>query len=698
MANRLATETSPYLLQHAANPVDWYPWGPEAFERAKRDDKPILLSVGYSACHWCHVMAHESFEDNFIAAVMNKNFVNVKVDREERPDVDHVYMTATQALTGRGGWPMTVFLTPDGKPFYAGTYFPPEDRGQMPGFPRVLHSVAEAYQNQRAEIVKTSTALTAEIGQMTRPAPAEGLVAEATLDAALADFEKRYDQRWGGFGGAPKFPPAMGIELLLRLAARRSPYELGRVEGAVGSPAERALGMATHTLEMMARGGMYDQLGGGFHRYSVDEQWLVPHFEKMLYDNALLARTYVLAFQATRNVLFEVVATETLEYVRREMTSPEGAFYSAQDADSEGEEGKFFAWTRAEIVALLGEQDARLFCGAFAITDTGNFEGKSVLWLPRPLAEVARELNVAVESVGTAVARGRRVLFEAREKRVKPARDEKAVTSWNGMMLRAFATAASVLGREDLLEVARRNATFLLSELRVGGRLLHTWTGGNAKGDAFLDDYANVIDGLLALHEASLEPKWLEEALKLTAVMLDEFWDKEVGAFYDTGLKHERLVARPRDVFDNATPAGNSVGADVAARLARLTGAEALRACAEMAVRSTGQYVARYPSGFGRLLSVVDALLLPGREVVLVGELDEPAMAAFREAVSHRYRPDLLVTGGPEAAIAALADKVPLFAGRTRIEGGPAAYLCAGMACQLPTGNPAELVRQLAAE
>jgi uncharacterized protein YyaL (SSP411 family) len=663
--------------------VDWYPWGPEAFERAKREDRPVLLSVGYSACHWCHVMERECFEDPGIAGLMNARFVNVKVDREERPDVDQVYMTAVQALTGRGGWPMTVFLTPDGKPFYAGTYFPPADRHQMPGFPRVLQSVADAYHGRREEITKTAAALVAEIAAMTRPEPTTGVVAEAALDAALADLERRYDAEWGGFGGAPKFPPSMTLELLLRLAARG------------GEARDRTLGMATHTLEMMARGGMYDQLGGGFHRYSTDERWLVPHFEKMLYDNALLARAYVLAYQATRNVLFEVVATETLEYVRREMTSPEGAFYSAQDADSEGEEGKFFAWDYDEILDLLGDEDGRRFAAAFAATETGNFEGKNVLWLPRPLATVAKELGVATEQVGEAVARGRRVLFEAREKRVKPMRDEKAVTSWNGLMLRAFATAASVLGRDDYLEVARRNATFLLTELRANGRLLRTWKDGRAKGDAFLEDYANVIDGLLALHEASLEPTWLEEALKLAAVMLDEFWDKEVGAFYDAGLKHERLVARPRHVFDNATPAGSSVAADVALRLARMTGAEALRACAEMAVASTGKYLARYPSGFGRLLGVVDALLQPGREVVIVGGRDHPAVVAFREAVFHRYRPDLLVAGGPEAGLAALADKVPLFAGRTLREGQPAAYLCTGMACALPTSDPAELVRQL---
>ena len=687
MANRLADETSPYLLQHAANPVDWYPWGPAAFERARREDKPILLSVGYSACHWCHVMAHESFEDEAIAGLMNALFVNVKVDREERPDVDHIYMMATQALTGRGGWPMTVFLTPDGKPFYAGTYFPPADRHQMPGFPRVLQSIAEAYRGRKEELAKAGAALVEEIGRLTRPAPAEGVIAEATLDAALADFEARYDRQFGGFGGAPKFPPAMALELLLRLQARR-----GSEAGA------KALEMATHTLEMMARGGLYDQLGGGFHRYSVDEEWLVPHFEKMLYDNALLARVYVLAFQATRNVLFEVVATETLEYVRREMTAPGGAFYAAQDADSEGEEGKYFAWTRAEIGQLLGEADARLFCAAFAVTDTGNFEGKSVLWLPRPLPLVARELGVAVESVGTAVARGRRVLFEARERRVKPGRDEKAIASWNGLMLRAFATAAGVLGRDDFLEVARRNAAFLLTEMRAGGRLLHSWKDGKAKGDAFLEDYANVIDGLLALHEASLEPRWLEEALELAALMLDEFWDKDAGTFFDTGLRHERLVARPRDVFDNATPAGNSVAADVALRLGRLTGAAALRTCAELAVTSAGQHLARYPGGFGRLLAVVDALVGPSREVVLVGARDEPAVRAFREAVMHRYRPDVLLAGGPEAALAALADRVPLFVGRTRREGEAAAYVCVGMACRLPTVSPTELVRQLGAE
>jgi uncharacterized protein YyaL (SSP411 family) len=681
MPNRLAQETSPYLLQHAHNPVDWYPWGPEAFAKARAEGKPLLLSVGYAACHWCHVMERESFEDEAIATIMNALFVNVKVDREERPDVDAIYMTAVQALTGHGGWPMTVFLTPEGKPFYGGTYFPPEERHGMPAFPRVLDSVARAYHEQPEKVAQTGLELVGRIAAVQDMPAAPDLLGEETLDAAQEAFKRMYDVRHGGFGDRPKFPAPMAIELWLRAWHRKGD--------------EGALAMAEHTLEMMARGGMYDHLGGGFHRYSVDERWLVPHFEKMLYDNALLGRAYLLAYQATRKVLYEVVATEILDYVVREMTGPEGGFYATQDADSEGEEGKFFAWSHAEVLEVLGPEDGRLFAAVFDVTPEGNFEGQNVLNLPRGMNEVAKAEGVHVDHLTDAVSRGRQALFRHREARVKPNRDEKAIASWNGLMLKTFALAADVLGRPDYLAVAERNADFLLTTLRVDGRLRRTYKDGRARLDAYLEDYANVIDGLLALYEASLTPRWLDEALALARVLVDEFWDADTERFYDTGHRHETLVTRPRDLFDNATPAGNSVTADVLARLGVLTGDATFKARAAAALAGAGAVMRKYPAGAARALLALDFHLARIHEVVLVGEPDAEGMLAFRNGLGYRYRPYVVLAGGEERAVVELSKRVPLLVGRGQREGRPTAYVCHGFTCQAPTTQPAELLRQL---
>src|SRR5687767_1483289 len=594
MPNRLARETSPYLRQHANNPVDWYPWGSEALERAREENRPILLSIGYSACHWCNVMEHESFEDPLIAGLMNDLFVNIKVDREERPDLDSIYMTAVQAMTGHGGWPMTVFLTPEGAPFYGGTYFPPEDRGGHPGFPRVLTGVAEAYRARRGDVDKNAEQLRQMLQRKIVP-PQRGPLTPALLDDALRGVLSSIDWAEGGFGGAPKFPQPMTLELLLRQYARTG--------------AAQALGAVQLTLDKMANGGIYDQLGGGFHRYAVDRIWLVPHFEKMLYDNAQLARVYLQAFLVTGSPRYRQVVEETLEYVKREMTDPTGGFYSTQDADSEGEEGKFFVWTVEEVDALLGAEDGPLFRAYFDVTPAGNFEHKNILHIADPTEAVARRLGVTTERLSAAIERGRTILHAAREERIHPARDEKVLTSWNGMMMRAFAEAGAALERPDWVDVAARNADFVLRELWQDGRLLRTWKDGRAKLNGYLEDHACYADALVALYEATFDRRWLEQAREIADVILDRFGDAESGGFYDTASDHERLVTRPKDIFDNATPSGTSVAVDMLSRLALLTGDERYRRTAEDVLTILGTISSEHPTAFGRLLCALDFAL-----------------------------------------------------------------------------------------
>jgi uncharacterized protein YyaL (SSP411 family) len=680
--NRLIHETSPYLLQHAHNPVDWYPWGEEAFARARAEDKPILLSIGYSACHWCHVMAHESFEDEEIAALMNRHFVCVKVDREERPDVDSLYMNAVQAMTGHGGWPLTVFLTPDGAPFYGGTYFPPTDRLGMPGFPRVLLAVAEAYHSRRADVLKSAEQLRDLLrADPLRRAGREAL-APALLEQAFHALAQSFDPEHGGFGAAPKFPQPMNLEFLLRMW-RRTGWE-------------QALRMAERTLQKMARGGIYDQLGGGFHRYSTDRLWLVPHFEKMLYDNALLARLYLHAYQATGNPFYRRICEETLDYVRREMTAPEGGFYSAQDADSEGEEGKFFLWTTEEITALLGEEDGRLLCAYYGVSPQGNFEGRNILHVPQEEDVVAHRMGVAPERLRPALARGRRALFEAREARVHPARDDKVITAWNGLMLAAFAEAALALGREDYRQTAERAAHFLLTTLRrpEDGRLLRVYRGGQAKLLGYLEDYAALADALILLHEATADLRWLQEARALAEAALALFWDEAEGGFHDTGKDHEALIARPRDLFDNAMPAGNSLAVDVLLRLAILFGEEAYRRRAVLVMERLSAPMANYPGGFGHLLGALDFYLSRPKEIVIIGPASDPATSALRAEVARRYLPNRVLIAADPAAWDGF-EKNPLLAGKTLIGGRPAAYVCQNYACQLPVTEPEALAKQL---
>ena len=682
MPNRLANETSPYLLQHANNPVDWYPWGPEALERSRAEDRPILLSVGYSACHWCHVMEHESFEDEGTAALMNAHFVNVKVDREERPDIDAIYMQAVQSMTGHGGWPMTVFLTPGGEPFYGGTYFPPQPRHGMPSFRQVLSAVAEAWRERRDDVDASAAELGEALrrGSALRPEPSA--LDPALLDRAFHALASRFDARWGGFGGAPKFPQPMTIEFLLRHWKRTGSAE--------------ALRMAETTLSAMASGGMYDHLGGGFARYSVDAQWLVPHFEKMLYDNALLARAYLHAWQATGSADHRRVCEETLRWVTREMRGPEGGFYSSLDADSEGEEGKFYVWTPDELSDALGPEDGALAAAYFGVTEGGNFEGHSILHTWRGMDEVADEAGVSPERLREAVGRAREALYEVRAKRVWPGRDDKVLTSWNAMMLQAFAEAARALESEEYRRVAVANAEFLLRELRdADGRLLRTWKEGRAKIGAFLEDHALLAEALLAVYEATWDARWVREAARLADEMLARFWEEDEGVFYDTAKDAEALVVRPRDAFDNATPSGTSSAVMALLKLAELTGEERYRGVAARVLEGTAEYLARVPVAFGHLLSALDFHLATPVEVAFVGIPGEPETDALLRVAARNYLPNAVLALQPPAGDVAAAELIPLLRERTAVGGRATAYVCERLACQRPVNDAAELAAQL---
>jgi uncharacterized protein YyaL (SSP411 family) len=677
MPNHLINETSPYLLQHAHNPVDWYPWGDEAFEKARRENKPVLLSIGYSACHWCHVMAHESFENDDIAQLMNEHFVNIKVDREERPDLDQIYMNAVQMMTHHGGWPMTVFLTPDAVPFYGGTYFPPQDRYNIPGFPRVLLGVAEAYKERQEEIRETGTSLITELRRLSETGSSDNPIEPELLDTAYAGIIRNYDSVNGGFGGAPKFPPAMTLEFLLRTYARTRNRD--------------ALQMINHTCMKMANGGIYDQLGGGFHRYSTDSKWLVPHFEKMLYDNALLSRLYLHYFQVSENASARATVEGILDYVLREMTHPEGGFYSTQDADSEGHEGKFFVWDIREIRDVLGETAASRFCDYYNITESGNFEGKNIPNVTRSLEDVAVAHRISVGELETSLDESRRILFERREKRVKPDRDEKILTAWNGLMTASFAEAGIVLDRPDYTGAARRNAEFILSNLRENGLLLRTWKDGRAKFNAYLEDYAFLAEGLLTLFETTGEARWLKEAIALTDRMVEEFWDNEGGGFYFTGKSHENLIVRSKDYFDNATPSGNSVAALVLLRLATLTGREQYRNLATAVLREVGDQTRRYPSGFGYALSAMDFLLSTPKEVAIVGK-DYADIKPMLAETWRRYLPNKVVAAGGEAA-----ELTPLLENRPLVNRVATAYVCEHFTCKQPVTEVSALQEALSA-
>jgi len=742
LTNRLIHETSPYLRQHAHNPVDWYPWGEEALARARAEDKPIFLSIGYSACHWCHVMAHESFEDEQTAKLMNELFVNIKVDREERPDLDGIYMQAVQAMTGHGGWPMSVWLLPDGSPFYGGTYFPPVERYGMPSFRRVLTSVADAYRSRRSQVEESAGRMRAALQRNNLLGPSEGSLDSIIAEQAVLGMTRAYDSSNGGFGDAPKFPQPMNLSFLLRYHWRKG-LDTAAAANSTGGDGQ-ALEMVTHTLRQMARGGMNDQLGGGFHRYSVDDRWLVPHFEKMLYDNAQLARLYVEAWQVTGDAEFRRVAEETLDYVAREMTDPSGAFYSAQDADSEGEEGKFFVWELRELEELLAV-DAWPVAKYYGVTARGNFEGKNILHVERDLEAAAAKAEVTPGYMAEALARSKPLLLAAREQRIKPNRDDKALAEWNGMMLRTFAYAAGALGRDDYRQIAQRNAAFILRALMTSDssvapspilkageprsgtlrtsqppheqkpltshrspiaahRLHRSWapaslTGGEpqARLNAYLEDYASVADGLVELYQLTFELRWLEAARGLVETMLERFWDPRQGGFFQTSHDHEGLIARPKEVVDNATPSGNSVAADVLQRLHALTGDERYLTHAEAILLLLRDGMARQPLAFGHLLCALERYLGRPQEVAVIGDPTDQRTYALLTQIRDRFLPHTVLAGAAtdQAAVEA-AVVIPLLAERVQVNGQPTAYVCESFACQMPATEPAVLAQQLA--
>ena len=672
--NRLARETSPYLLQHADNPVDWFPWGDEAFALAKTHDKPVLLSVGYSACHWCHVMAHESFENPEIAALMNKYFVPVKVDREERPDVDAVYMNAVQALTGAGGWPMTVALTPAGKPFFGGTYYPPDDRLGQPGFKRVLTSLADAWKTRRGEVNEAAETLTGQLGAVWIPAVEENLDRDLAT-SALETLSGTFDPDHGGFGNAPKFPPHTGLEFLLL------------------RPEPRALKMATVTLDEMAQGGLYDQLGGGFARYSVDEKWLVPHFEKMLYDNAQLVSRYASAYARTQKPLYKRVVEETLAFLQRELQSPEGGFYSALDADSEGEEGKFYVWRAAELDELLGD-DAELVKARYGVTPAGNFEGHSILFIAKLVEALAVQFSLTEDEVAERLEHARTVLFEARKPRVRPGLDDKILCSWNGLMLGALADAGRVLGREDYLETARETARFMRRVFLREGRLTHTYKAGDAKVVGMLEDYSYFALGLVSLYHATLESEWLLLALTMTETVVDEFHDAQAGGFFST-VAGADLIVRPKDLFDAATPSGNGAAAQLLVTMSRYTSNRAWEALAVDTLKPLQEAMRRYPTGFASLLTAFETLYAPPKEIVIFGERSDARTRALLEVLASPLPHTVLAL--IESSDDPLVARLPFTQERGPVDGEPTAYVCEGGACRLPVTTPEGLREQLGA-
>jgi uncharacterized protein YyaL (SSP411 family) len=625
-------------------------------------------------------MAHESFEDAATAALMNAHYVNVKVDREERPDVDSIYMTAVQQMTGHGGWPMTVFLTPDGAPFWGGTYFPPEPRHGMPAFRQVLTALADAWDHRRGDVDRSAGELREMLERSGAVRPERAALDTGILDRAFEGLAARFDPRNGGLGGAPKFPQPMVLELMLRHWRRTGAAE--------------ALRMAEVTLRRMAAGGIYDHLGGGFHRYSVDAEWLVPHFEKMLYDNALLARVYLHAYLATGNDAYRRVVDETLEYALREMRTPEGAFASAQDADSEGEEGVFYVWTPEEIDAVLGADDGPLVRLYYGVAPGGNFEGRSILHVTRTVADAAAEAGVTAERMTNAVARARVALYEARGKRVWPGRDDKVLTAWNAMMIHTLAEAARVTERGEWRDAAVAAADFLLGSLRADGRLLRTYKDGRARIGAFLEDHALLADACLALYAATFDARWVAEARTLADEMLARFWDEATGQFFDTASDAEALVVRPRDVFDNATPSGNSVAVGVLLHLARLLGDDRYARPAVAVLESMAATAERVPVGFGHLLGALDFHLAVPREVAVAGVPGEPRTDALLEVLSRAYLPNVVVAlARPDDAAGAAA--IPLLQGREMVEGKAAAYVCERFACRLPVTEPRSLAREL---
>jgi uncharacterized protein YyaL (SSP411 family) len=674
MPNRLANETSPYLLQHANNPVDWYAWGPEALEKSRAENRPILLSIGYAACHWCHVMEHESFEDDVTAALMNERFVNIKVDREERPDLDGIYMQAVQAMTGHGGWPMTVFLTPEGVPFYGGTYFPKEDRHGMPSFRRILTAVSDAYRNKPADIARTAASVREMYDNAVAETRSAGPLTTALLDSAFRDLAARHDERYGGFEGAPKFPQTMSLDFLLRYWARTG--------------IENALSIVSRSFRQMARGGIYDQVGGGFARYSVDEKWLVPHFEKMIYDNALLVRLGAHLWQATGDAEVKRVTEQTVDWALREMRAPNGGFYSSLDADSEGHEGKFYVWEAWEIDKLLG-QDAPVARAYWGISDDGNFEGKNILSVVADRRVVAARAGVTPERVDEIIRGATTALYGAREKRIWPGRDDKVLASWNGLMVRGVAEAARAFGNDAFRLAAIESADFLFNNLVRDGRVLRSFKDGRARIAGYLEDYAALGLAAISVYEITFDSRWLARARELGASMVQWFWDDAHGSFFDTSSDHETLITRPKDIADNAVPSGTSLAVELLVRIAELFADADARRRATYIVETLAPAIGRYPSAFGHLLGSADMLINGAVELAIVGEPASPDFIALERTAAERYVPSLVIAGG------AAGSDLALLEGRDARDGRATAYVCRGYACDEPATSAAVLGEQI---
>jgi len=677
--NRLIHETSPYLLGHAHNPVDWYPWGEEALARAKKENKPILLSIGYSSCHWCHVMEKESFEDETIAQIMNEQFINIKVDREERPDLDEIYMNAVQLMTGSGGWPMTVFLTPDLIPFHAGTYFPPEDRGGMPGFKKVLRVVSEYYHSHLREVEKMATQVKDALQQIVSIPPHQEVIDETIFTHAFETFKKQYDPVNGGFGRAPKFPNSLALSFLLRYWKRTGSKE--------------ALRSVEWTLEKMADGGIYDHLGGGFHRYAVDERWLIPHFEKMLYDNALLSRTYFEAYQATGQERYRRVGEKILQYVLSEMRSPEGGFYSTQDADSEGEEGKFYLWTQDQIKEILGKEIGAPFCSYYGVSHHGNFkEGRNVLYIDSPLEKVSQGYGIPVEELEKQFEEARKKLFLQREKRAKPNRDEKILTAWNGLMISSFVDGFKVTNREDYLRAAKKGAQFILQKMKSNGDLMRVYVKGISRVKGYSEDYAFFIQALIDLYESTFEMEWLNEADRLNHEMIGRFWDKKEGGFFFTEKREAPLIARSKNPYDQAVPSANSVAVFNLIRLGFLKGDESLKKKAEKILYLFYPFFSKHPFGFPHMLSGLSFFFWP-EEIGLVGSKSDPRMKSILKTIHLTYLPNkILSLRDPEES---LDGKWFPFLMEKTIEKTPTLFICKNSTCLPPIQDEREIKKIL---
>ncbi len=679
MANRLEHEKSPYLLQHAHNPVDWYPWGGEAFRKAREENKPIFLSIGYSTCHWCHVMERESFEDEEVAGLLNEHLVSVKVDREERPDVDEIYMGVCQAMTGSGGWPLSIFMTPDRKPFYAATYLPKQGRMGMAGFMDVIRQIARLWKEQPERVLQAGDQVTQAI-QPKGPPGAQVSPGMAALDLAYQQLQGTFDSQWGGFGHAPKFPTPHHLTFLLRYHRRH--------------PESTALSMVEKTLSSMRRGGIFDQVGLGFHRYSVDERWLVPHFEKMLYDQALLAMAYVEAYQVTGKREHADAAREIFEYVLRDMTDPLGGFYSAEDADSEGEEGLFYVWTPDAVKAVLGAERADLFCRYFDITPAGNFEhGRSIPHVLKSEDVFARMVGMTPEGLKDALASCRGDLFAARERRIHPLKDDKILTGWNGLMIAALAMGSRAMGDQGLLNAASKAADFLWSNLRDGsGRLLRRFRGNQTAHLAYLDDHAYFVWGLLELYETSFEVRHLERALALNQAMLQLFWDEDEGGLFFTGSDGEELIVRDKQLYDGAVPSGNSIAALNLLRLNRMTGSPDLEEKADRLLKRFGGMVQDYPMAYTQFMNAVDFALGPTTEVVFSGDLDDERGRSMLEWVRGRFAPNRVTLWRRTGTEGERLDSLCGYVGQLQpVDGSPTVYVCEQYACKRPVTTLDEL-------